>query len=53
MVMPWGKHRGKDIEDLPSSYLRWLASDCEDDAIQQAAEEEVKFRDDHNAHTED
>jgi len=22
--MPWGKHRGKAMEDIPASYLLWL-----------------------------
>ncbi|MGH8373261.1 MAG: putative quorum-sensing-regulated virulence factor [Gammaproteobacteria bacterium] len=35
-VMPFGKHKGKTIEDLPSSYLHWLAENCEDDALTNA-----------------
>jgi hypothetical protein len=23
-TMPFGKHEGEDIEDIPTSYLRWL-----------------------------
>lgn len=23
-VMPWGKHRGKRLEDVPPDYLLWL-----------------------------
>ena len=23
-VMPFGKHRGEDIEDVPSDYLQWF-----------------------------
>ena len=53
MQMPWGKHRGKFIDDLPSSYLRWLAENCDDDAICEAADEEYTWRTDHNAHRED
>jgi hypothetical protein len=22
--MPFGKHKGEDIEDIPSDYLRWV-----------------------------
>ncbi len=22
--MPWGKHRGEDLEDVPESYLLWV-----------------------------
>lgn len=24
MLMPWGKHEGTDVEDLPEDYLWWL-----------------------------
>ena len=23
-VMPWGKHKGKEVADVPASYLIWL-----------------------------
>lgn len=29
MIMPFGKHKGKSIHDLPHSYLYWLVSKCE------------------------
>lgn len=25
-VMPFGKHRGEDIEDVPSDYLQWFVT---------------------------
>jgi len=28
MKMPWGKHKDKDLEDIFSSYLKWLIEDC-------------------------
>ncbi|MGH8373262.1 MAG: putative quorum-sensing-regulated virulence factor [Gammaproteobacteria bacterium] len=49
-VMPFGKHKGKTIEDLPSSYLHWLAENCEDEDICAAADEEYRWRSDNNAH---
>ena len=50
MRMPWGKHKGDDIEDVPSGYLRWLAENCEDDTIASAADEEYRWRADNSAH---
>jgi hypothetical protein len=48
--MPWGKFKGKTLEDIPSSYLRWLQNNCEDDEIQEAAEAEYQWRTDHSKH---
>lgn len=53
MTIPFGKHKGKDIEDIPSGYLKWLAENCEDDEIATAADQEYSFRTDHNTHFED
>jgi uncharacterized protein (DUF3820 family) len=44
LSMPWGKYQGKTIEELPSSYLKWLSEECDDDEIMEAAEEEYKWR---------
>lgn len=44
MIMPWGKHKGRAIEELPSGYLKWLADNCEDDEICEAAQTEYDFR---------
>ena len=52
MKMPWGKYKGRDIMDLPSSYLHWLAG-SDDEEIAAAADEEWRWREDHQAHTED
>lgn len=51
MEMPWGKHKGKDIEDVPSDYLRWLAENCDNERIAIAADEEWDFREKTNSHT--
>jgi len=53
MIMPWGKHKDVDMEDIPSSYLSWLAENCDNDDICQAADNEYTFRTDHNTHFED
>lgn len=52
MEMPFGKHKGEEIEDLPSSYLRWLAENMEDEKIRSEAEQECDYRDDYSCHHE-
>jgi hypothetical protein len=44
LVMPWGAFKGKTIEELPSSYLKWLAENSHDEEIAQAANEEYMWR---------
>lgn len=44
MIMPFGKHKGEDISEIEDSYLQWLIDNCEDDEIQQEAEEELNIR---------
>jgi hypothetical protein len=29
MIMPFGKHRGKPLEQVPLSYLRWVLENCD------------------------
>lgn len=36
MRMPFGKHKGEQIEDLPDSYLRWMAENLQGDLAQEA-----------------
>jgi len=50
MIMPWGKHKGKCICDIPSGYLRWLANECDDDRIAEAADTEYNHRETYNVH---
>ena len=52
MDMPFGKHKGQPIEDLPSSYLRWLAESCDDEDVAEAADTEYRWREDHQEHSE-
>ena len=28
-VMPWGKHKGKKLADLPGDYIHWMLNKCE------------------------
>ena len=48
--MPWGKFKGEQLEGLPSDYLRWLATNCEDDEIATLADEEFRERTDDGTH---
>jgi len=43
--MPWGKYRDKALHHIPSSYLYWLAKDCDDDNIATFADEDATFAD--------
>lgn len=53
MKMPWGKFKGKDMEDIPSGYLHWLAESCKDDAIATAADEIWRWRERFDRHKDD
>jgi len=54
IIMPWGKHRGKYLHTLPSGYLRWLAENCDWDAvIQTEADAEWQWRERYNEHSMD
>lgn len=28
MIMPFGKHRGKHIDNIPGDYLEWIINNC-------------------------
>ena len=53
MIMPFGKFKGKDLEEIPSGYLKWLAENCENDEIATEADKEYSWRTDCNKHFED
>ena len=50
MKMPWGNFKGDNIDEIPSGYLKWLAENCEDNAICEEADEEFRRRTDDNEH---
>lgn len=56
-IIPFGKYRGQDIVDAPSSYLRWLClQDWFEDrykGLLKAIDEELRFRDKRGCHFEE
>ena len=50
MIMPFGKHKGKTIEELPSSYLSWMVENFDEEHLLDAADAELRFRDKHDTH---
>lgn len=54
LVMPFGNFKGTEINKLPSSYLYWLATNCDwNDIICEAADEEYQYRQKYGGHWED
>jgi uncharacterized protein (DUF3820 family) len=53
VIVQFGKHKGKDTEEVPSSYLRWYlekVSERDNPELFKAVEDEMKYRNKHNAH---
>ena len=44
-VMPFGKHKGKDLSDIPLFYVRWLILNVfDDDVLVEECEKEIERR---------
>lgn len=57
-LMPFGKYRGEDIEDVPSSYLLWFCENIEPDSpalesIIKKCDDEWNWREKNDQHFED
>lgn len=51
MVAPFGKFKGKTLEDIPSGYLKWIVDKSEaDDELIEAADAEYQWRSEHRKH---
>jgi len=46
MEMPWGKHKGKEIREIPASYLGFVLEDCDGlkDDLRQEIKNEIRRR---------
>lgn len=46
MTMPFGKHKGEDLADIPVDYLVWIEENCDwiRDDLREAINDEIKFR---------
>lgn len=51
-IMSWGKFKGKSMEDIPSSYLKWLAEKSDDEDVCEAADAEYEWRTEWDKHWE-
>lgn len=50
MKMPFGKYKGEDLEDLPTSYLLWVAENVGGySALVKEVEAQLAMRDGHGA----
>lgn len=56
-IMPFGKHKGESIADLPSSYLRWLAEqdwfESRYEHLLEVVQHELDWRGETNQHWEE
>jgi uncharacterized protein (DUF3820 family) len=43
-IMPWGKFKNQKMEDIPNSYLSWLARECDNNTISMMADIVVQWR---------
>lgn len=50
IIVYFGKHKGKRIDEIPSDYLQWLIGASADEEISEAAEEEYSYREHYNCH---
>lgn len=48
--LPWGKYRGKALDDIPSTYLAWLSECCDNPIIASHAEALWQWREEMDEH---
>lgn len=52
-ILWFGSYKDKRIEQCPSSYLRYVVKNFQDEDLVAAAENELSIRDDNSSHFED
>lgn len=52
-VMPRGKYAGKTVEEVPSSYLKWVTENWDDEQVVCACESEWNYRERYDEHWEE
>lgn len=52
MKMPYGKFKGKEMHEIPSGYLHWIAENFDNESICVAADEEWRNREKYGEHWE-
>ncbi len=56
-VMPFGKHKGEKLKDIPGGYLKWLSKNANGEALQDKAEkvlqQKKESKNDNNNNTKD
>ena len=50
LTMPYGAYKGTPMHKIPSSYLRWVAQNFDDEDICCAADEEYQYREKYGGH---
>ena len=53
IIMPYGKFKGKLLDDIPSKYLKWVAENYENEIVAVAADVVWNWREEMNAHLYD
>lgn len=51
--MPYGAFIGKEMHEIPSRYLHWVAENFDNDEIATAADKEWQWREKFDKHWED
>lgn len=52
MKMPYGAFKGKEMHEIPSGYLHWLAENFDNEKICVAADKEWQHREKYGEHWE-
>jgi len=50
VLLPYGKFKGKVLDSVPSSYLKWVAENFKNDTIATAADVVWRWRESMNSH---